>query len=159
MKVKQMLVMIFTLIISIVVGTLAGNAYLSYQNNKMESGYLAGCAIHANDFCMEARYKKSENGMPLAYFTFIRYERACDIVAYMNYVIDSDKFWEEGGYYGASPEDQIEAKQKLYELFGAEITMEDVLKRSHDAQTLLNTLPENIIVEIINDGGTDRENR
>jgi hypothetical protein len=78
---------------------------------------------------------------------------------YLNYVIKEDKFWKTGNVYGATIADQTKAKQKLNELLGGEITMEDILERPDKVQAFLNMLPENILVEIINDGGTDKENR
>jgi hypothetical protein len=159
MNAKRFIIIISTIIIAIISGVLAGNNYQLIQYRKLEAWYIAGCAIHANTFNMEERYKITKSGLPLVYFTFVRYERACGLVDYMNYVINSDKFWKEGGIYYATPEDQIEAKQKLHELFGSEVTMEDVLERSYDVKAFLDILPTHIVSEIINDGGTDRENR
>jgi hypothetical protein len=129
------------------------------ETDLLEAANMHKVAVkgtYANDFGMTAAIVHNGSGAHVECYPSWYTDQIRD---YLNYVITKDKFWAPGNVYEVTQADQIKARQKLNELFAGEVTMKDILERHDDVMTLLDSLPANIKVEIIDDGGTANENR
>jgi len=151
MKRNRYILMAITLALAIASGAYIGNEYHAYINLKMEATYITSCEAYAAPFGMRVRYTKTKNGMPLAYFSFISYETTLEKVERLNYVVNNGESWIRIPFSFINPSELVTAKEKLYELFGGEVTINDVLERSKDVQDLLSEIPPDVITHIFHD--------